>query len=268
MHRIIINPIGGLANRMRAIASGISLARAIGADYSIIWSINSELYAKFEDVFAPVPEISDHIIYPSRFEYDLFYSIPRKKNLYITKITWLRFSHVLYDGMAIMSDEDKVFDAAKRSNKCFIQSGCIFYPFTNELYRRLFRPAPEVEKLIIREDMIGLHIRRTDNIESIKHSPDELFINKINEIIQEKPSSRFYLATDDTATKDKFKGNFGDRITTYDAPVERNTRQGIINAGAEMFTLANCSQIIGSHYSSYSEAAALLGNTPLTQLHR
>lgn len=253
---------------MRAIASGISLARAIGADYSIIWSVNSELYAKFEDVFAPIPEISDHLIYPSRFKYDILYSIPRKKNLYVTSITWQRFSNFLHDGMDIMLNEDKVLDTAKKSNKCFIQSGCIFYPFSDELYRRLFRPAREIEGLIFSHELIGLHIRRTDNIESIKHSPDELFVNKINEIICEKPSARFYLATDDVSTKEKFKAIFGEKIITNDALVERNTTAGIINAVAEMFTLANCTQIIGSHYSSYSEAAALLGNTPLTQLYR
>lgn len=271
--KLIINPVGGLANRMRAIASGITLARELNVDYSIVWHVNEELFAQFEDVFEDVHEISGHIAYPGSAAYAIFYSVPRKKNLYITKLTWLRYGLALYDGMGAMQVENVVLHEAKnciaQGRDCFIQSGCEFYPFANELYRHLFSPAREISKNIFTDDnMVGLHIRRTDNAESIKHSPDELFIDKINEIRQRNPSVKFYLATDDAPTKERFKTEFGEAIITDNSPVERHTKAGITNAVKEMFTLASCAQIIGSHYSSYSEAAALLGDTPLTQLRR
>ena len=45
MTKIIINPIGGLANRMRCIASGIALAMETGSDYEVVWAVNDELAA-------------------------------------------------------------------------------------------------------------------------------------------------------------------------------------------------------------------------------
>lgn len=258
---------------MRAIASGVSLARRLDTDYSIVWRVNDELFAKFEDVFAAVTEVSDHIVYPGALTYGVGYSMPRKKNLYITALTLRRYGLALDDTSAAMRTDDEVERLVGRciaaGRDCYIQSGCIYHHFDEDLYRSLFKPAADIEvRLPEAGELTGLHIRRTDNVESIRHSPDEMFIARINEIRRSDPQARFYLATDDSATKEKFKSLFGDIIVTGDFKAERNTVGGIADAVTEMFVLSRCRQIIGSHYSSFSEAAAMLGGVPLVQLYR
>ena len=49
--KIFIEPIGGLANRMRMIASYIEFAEKNGLDVSCVWNINNELGASFHSLF-------------------------------------------------------------------------------------------------------------------------------------------------------------------------------------------------------------------------
>ena len=291
--KLIINPIGGLANRMRAIASGISLMHALHRheiaqkaapfELSFVWSKNWELNAEFADIFQFPTILQDSIKYPSRLKYDFLYSIPRKKNLYVSALTSLRHGLTLYDlrdsyrqrfltdskGHDILS---AVHNTLTKKQSCFIQSGTIFYPFTDDLYIDLFKPTNEIRhKADLRLEMlgtkrIGLHIRRCDNIESIKHSPDYLFINKISDILQREPDTHFYLATDDELIKLNFTRLFGDHIISSDAVADRNSIAGIKEAATELFTLAGTDKIYGSYYSSFSEAAAMIGQKPFEQL--
>jgi hypothetical protein len=87
MSKLIINPVGGLANRMRALVSGLTLAKELGVGSSVIWLRNWELNARFDELF-DVPDALSHINfeYPSKLRYELTYSSPRKRNLYISKL--------------------------------------------------------------------------------------------------------------------------------------------------------------------------------------
>lgn len=116
------------------------------------------------------------------------------------------------------------------------------------------------------ENSIGLHIRRTDNKESIRCSTDALFFNVIDQTLRNDPSVKFYLATDSQETKRIFQEKYPQNIVVNPAKAARDTKDGIITAMVEMILLSRTKKIFGSYYSSYSEAAALLGNVPLQQL--
>ena len=53
---IIIQPSGGLCNRMRVINSGWKLARERKEKLQILWNCNAELNCPFESLFQPVTE--------------------------------------------------------------------------------------------------------------------------------------------------------------------------------------------------------------------
>lgn len=282
MSVLTINPIGGLANRMRAIASGISLANALGYDYKIIWSRNADLFASFDDIFAPVDAIISKITYPSELKYRLLYSVPRKKNLFITALTLRRFGLTFIDNTPLMNkvihvDTGEALFCAiserkKRDSDVFIQSGLEYYPFSQELYRALFNPS---EKIMERAETIinglganayGLHIRRTDNAMSIATSPDELFIDKINQILATDSTARFFLASDSLEVKKKLRNMYGDAVVFQDKATSRDSTDGMIDAVVDMIALSRTKHIYGSFYSSFSEAASMLSGVPLTQL--
>lgn len=279
MKVLTINPTEGLANRMRAIASGIFLAGELNADFRIIWAVNDELYARFDDIFEVPDLMKGRIYYPGKAEYGLKYSVPRKKNLYISALSLLRYDRKLIygtpDWRITQSDgKEPVLQYFEGGEKNFIQGGTIFFPFEEELFRGLFIPVKsirdEVDVVIkeMGEERTGIHIRRTDNKESILHSPTEDFEAKIRSIISERPGMKFYLATDSDEIKSEFRQKFGNRIYCNENMTSRKTQRGMKDAVREMYILSQCNAIFGSYYSSYSEAAAMLGNIPMETIYK
>lgn len=282
--KIIINPIGGLANRMRSIASGVSLCQQTGLEFLIIWRCDNTLNAKFEDLFETGSILKGKIAYPDKTVYNIKYSVPRKKNLFISKILLNRFGGYRFDEgychpltVKRCESEDEfrliVKEICEGGKDFYISSGLTFYEYDDNLYRRLFTPREDIIKeaqdIIKRgsaDHIIGMHIRRTDNKQSIFHSPDELFINKVRNELQKHRNLCIYLATDDETVKEKFKDTFGEKIIVNSSCACRKSLDGMKNAMTELSILSMCEKIYGSYYSSFSEAAALLGNVELEQL--
>ncbi len=101
----------------------------------------------------------------------------------------------------------------------------------------LFKPINKIQILIEKytqrfsSKTIGVHIRRTDNTESIQNSPLELYIHQMNVDL----------------SLDK----------------EVDLKAGMIGAMIDLYCLAKCSKIYGSYWSSFSEVAARIGDIPL-----
>lgn len=269
---IILNPIGGLANRMRAIASGISFSIDNNVKIkSIEWAINSELHCPFQELFEPVSnniKVNDI----SNLRKLFFLDNPRKQNLYISKLFQFNRAN---DKIVGFIPDISVFLERNYNNKkpVIIQSGYTFYNFTPELYRKIFIPKKHIiqiadDRIKNHPRTIGLHIRRTDNKMSIENSPIELFIDKINYELDIDRNTKFYLATDDENTKRDLYFRYADKIIFSDSKASRNTKEGIMEALVEMLCLSSCCKIYGSFWSSFSEAAALIGNTELIQLKK
>lgn len=282
MNKLIINPTGGLANRMRFIAAALTLAKDLGIEYRIVWLSNWEIGATFEQVFEMPTELSELIEYPSTITYGLLYSIPRKKNFYLSALSRRRFALTLNDLSSPLADilrKDcsdnnirQMIGKIKSERDILIQGGTNIYSYSENFYRKLFKLKAElqqsVDKVIgeLGQNIVGVHIRRTDNIMSINNSPDSFFERAMLKELENEPSTKFYLATDSENVKARFKMKFGNKIAVSSSVARRDTIEGIKNAAIELFILARTSKIFGSFYSSFSEAAAMLGNTPLVIL--
>lgn len=266
---MILNPVGGLANRMRAIASAVSLAHEKNIRIAgIFWALNRELNCPFEELFEP---LRDRLLLRniSNLEQLFRWDVPRKKNLFLSAVfQYNKFSHKFIDSehniaqMLVVDNSD--------TRPLFIQSGVIFHDFSQALYRSIFVPREDLlNKAKLRiggVPTIGIHIRRTDNSEAIAKSPTKLFIERIREELEATPTAKFYLATDDEGVKEELRMQFGCNIISSPMKATRNSMDGVKEALVEMLCLSLCSKIYGSYWSSYSEAAALLGNVPLVQL--
>jgi len=275
--RLVINPIGGLANRMRAIAAGLQAARKLGLTPEIVWSVDKEAMAPAEALF-DVSRLGCKVRSISPLCRTLLYDTPRKRNFYLSRlIAPLRFGRCFHDtesGNDFSSYFDSHRDDLKATSRdIMIQSGLSFHDFTPEFYRSLFHPVKKILDLaasLVNGDfsrLTGLHIRRTDNTISISKSPDILFFKTIEDTLRDNPKARFYLATDDEETKCRFTDRYGEEIILINRrPADRTTLSGIEDAMAEMIVLSKCERIYGSFWSSFSEAAAILGNRPFTQL--
>ena len=111
-----------------------------------------------------------------------------------------------------------------------------------------------------------MHIRRTDNVESIKFSPLELFLEKINFEVSENENVNFFLSTDDLNVEERIISEFGNKIITHKKEFSRQTVAGMQDAVVDMFCLSKTAVIYGSYWSSFSEISARIGEINLTTL--
>lgn len=135
------------------------------------------------------------------------------------------------------------------------------------MYIKLFAPVSEVRDNIntyvqrfSTNATVGMHIRRTDNKESIRQSPLDLFINKGKEELELHPNLTIFLATDSEEVKSEMKAVFGNRIVTSENEASRDSVEGICDGIVDLFTLASCQKIYGSAGSSFSQMAATISN--------
>lgn len=140
-------------------------------------------------------------------------------------------------------------------------------PPDNSLYIKLFAPVYEVRDKIntyvqrfSTNAVVGMHIRRTDNKESIRQSPLSLFIEKGKEELKLHPDLMIFLATDSEDVKRELKAVFGNRIITSEKEASRDSVEGIRDGIVDLWALASCRRIYGSAGSSFSQMAASIAN--------
>ena len=80
--RLLLIPVGGLANRMRAIDSAISLCQRYNRALEVIWFKDLALKACFYSLFEKI-NLSNVTIREATFMDYLLYDRPRKHNLFI-----------------------------------------------------------------------------------------------------------------------------------------------------------------------------------------
>lgn len=261
-------PVGGLGNRMRAIAGAIELGRQTGQPVRILWFRDAGLGCRFNQLFLPLQAEGVSLREASSADY-LLLDRPRPRNLFLPRL-WQR----LFYGLRI---EERATAAGMYAGKDFVQwvkghhtwmaSYHYFHSLTipQGIYAP-FRPLPHLQQRIdamaakLGDHPVGIHIRRTDHVQAISESPTEAFIRRMQQL---PPETRFYLATDDEDEKSTLKKAFPGRVFTAESKADRGSLAGMEDALVEMYILSRTSLILGSAGSSFSATAANIGGIQL-----
>lgn len=271
MSKITFVPVGGLANRMRAVASAVTLAAKTGSRLHVVWFRDWALNAPFHQLFRPVDEAVAVLRDASSADY-LLLDRPRPKNFRIPLLYQkLAFRSCLYEReITPLCNRHYDFEAWVKREKCvYMASYTAFQPYDAAWINRLFTPVEAVAQEIGRrcrdfsEEMVGVHIRRTDNEASIRQSPMELFYRKLDKEVERNSRTGIYLATDSEEVKEKMKERYGKRVQCSERQADRGSLEGIRDGIADMYTLACTRRIYGSFQSSFSDMAAQIGGIPL-----
>jgi hypothetical protein len=253
---ITVVPVGGLCNRINTIKCAIATHDALDLDFKVCWRNNSELKAKFTDLFEPIEtkgvqiiDSKNPLLWPGGGPVYGLMNLSRK--IYGFDKCFNGTAHSNEDFKQLIGDANNVYIFA--SNR--------FSPFGDADTEKFFHPIMKLQKRIDKiskgfENVIGIHIRRTDNVVSILNSPDEKFFVRIDSLLENNPSQRFFLATDDNSVKNTYERRYGDHIATNRFDLSRNTLEGMENAVVDLWSLARCQRIIGSSHSTYSICAA------------
>ncbi len=254
--RLYVEPYGGLCNRMRCVTSAYQYAVDHHMELTIIWCRLDECNCDFHSLFCFAGELKVHVIEipycdDARFQ-RIYYRV--LKNVLKRAV---KHFYYFYNG-----EEQDLQEGA------YIRSFANWYPSENQyaLLKLNEKLQARVDKLVEanNHNLIGVHIRRTDNTVSISNSPTELYFKQISKVREAYKGSKIYIASDDADEILRIRQYFGmdQTVILEGADRSRNTQQGIWDAAVELYILANCKAIIGSYYSSYTDTAAALYNIP------
>ena len=265
---LLFVPSGGLANRMRAVASAYELCKKVDSTLQVLWFQDWALSAPFHSIFEETPLVA---IREATILDHLLYDRARKKNFFLPALPQriLFQRHIKEQDVTPLKKQSFDFEAWACGKRCYMSCYQVFGSFPDTLYSQLFRPVKAVMDVVdgyrsqFNSHTIGLHIRRTDNAESIAKSPTALFINKVREEIELHDDTKVFLATDSTEVKREFIAAFGSRIITPKEDACRDSISGIRGGVVDLWTLASTQKIYGSAGSSFSPMAASIGGVPL-----
>lgn len=275
MGKLFFVPVGGLANRMRAMASACTLAKKVGEAVSVVWFKDRALNAPFDALFQPVDWDGLSVREAAFYDYWTF-DRPRKKNLFIPRF----FQRILFDDclyekqITQLCKQNFDFGRWARQGEVYLASYSDFQKYDYALLRKLFVPRQDMDREIVSftrrfsPHTVGIHIRRTDNAASIRQSPTRLFVEAVDAEIEKNPDTVIFLATDSEAVKNEIRSRYGDRVLTAKEKAGRNSIAGVKGGIVDMFTLSKTNKIYGSFQSSFSELASQIGNVPLEILQK
>lgn len=261
-------PQGGLCNRLRAIMSVLSLVEEghIDTDVRVGWQVNSECAARFDLLFQPL-EATRLKISPRRW-----YDRPITRfNLHWPELLRSFLYFAQYSNVPPAVEELQGHIAAGRS--IYVSTGQAFCEYDPQYVQRL-RLQPHLQQRVnilsqhFDEHTIGVHIRRTDHVKAIAESPDNLFEQAMRQALESDPKANFFIASDDPHLRTHLAALFPGRATIQTCRGTRSDLQGMEEGVVDLWTLARCSRIMGSFWSSYSDTAAEIGGIPLTIIRK
>lgn len=268
-----LRPLNGLGNRMRAIAAARALAATTDAALTVFWEVGPGLEARYEDLFEPdgackVRNIDPRVSRADALAYLLYSEHPAVRGVPTGWIPRALFGERI---LRQLRPEDHAPEAlerlVRRGPRTLITSWWAFYGGV-ALDFSFFRPRPAqraaVDAIAARfgPAAIGVHIRRTDNVNAIRLSPTAAFVAAMADAVDADADARFFLATDCPDTERQIVARFGRRVITRPRETSRDSRQGMLDAVIDLFALARTRRILGSYYSTFSETAASLGGVP------
>lgn len=274
--KLLLVPSGGLANCMRAIVSAYHLCQTVDSRLQVVWFQGWGMHAAYSDIFEPLTK--EHIAVREATAWDyLVNDRPRRHNLWLPHLPQqLYYRGGVIGELQIASLQQQGFDFAQWLRGHHRYMSCHFEVVTPPrlLYRDFFTPSEPVRTMIAAYQQqfgtytIGMHIRRTDNIDSINKSPIELFVEAGREELAAHPDAKIFLATDSEDVKKEMRQHFGEHIITSTAEATRDSVAGIRAGLAEMYALSLTHKIYGSAGSSFSEMASWIGGNALQILER
>lgn len=273
---IILEPLGGLGNRMRVISSALWLKEHLNCKISVIWNEDEHLNANFYFLFQSISDIE--IIQ----KLQIYNYLKHPSKYHGLKKVFFHLTNIL-SGSPLIIDDNYIYNQIriynidllgilKKYQKVYFKT-CEHFGDAYK-YIEVFEPTPQIKEkinsLCIRfsEHTIGIHIRRTDHTVSIENSPVDMFIHTMNSEISINPDISFFLSTDDENTESVLLDLFKDRIIINKKNFSRSTLSGIQDAIVDMYCLARTSKIYGSYWSSFNIAAGAIGKIDVIQLRK
>ncbi len=248
LEHLVLIPRGGLANRMRAIASARRLCGGMLARLTVLWEWGDplELFAADQGVewVRALPDVEG------------YQSITHKRwkeggDRNNRKVPTRGTRGVLVRSQFVFGAEEEAPIGERALARHHLEPARELRARVEQFARDVFRG----------RYVVGMHIRRTDHRTAINLSPDELFLAAARAALAE--GAVIFLATDNAKTEATMRAHLGASIITYPKRAElaqrwprpENTASDVADDFADLLLLAACDHVVGSAGSSFSRQA-------------
>lgn len=271
---IIVEPCAGLGNRLLGMASAYAVAKKLDRELVVIWKRETGCNIRADELFdlpMQVVEISEN---GYKKEPLARLAGDREKKKWRAKAS--RFLEC--DDMERIKQEegyDALLRAIKQEPVIYIKA---FGPIceVDAASYAFLKPSAGIEKkgeplfAQLGAHTVGVHVRRTDHTEAIANSPLELFVTRMKEELALDAETRFFVATDDATVKEELRAALpADRLLFNEKGIiDRDSKDGLMDALIEMLALSKCRKILGSYNSTFSLLPSYIGNIPLEVVAR
>jgi hypothetical protein len=276
MKWIVTQPIGGLGNRLRVLASALVLAEIMDRRVLLVWIRNPCCKGDYADLFEPTPLFDVASPGTTRWMAHLMRAIPVPAMLLPVASGFGR-NVATIDGARLVDLRFRVQPSELDAHPVIHLAG-IHWDFmpagmpadayaeaVSRVLKQLRPSAPIARRLFdIPSPKVGVHIRHgEDSPDAVRISSLERFVQKMESCLAEAPATKFFLATDRPDIEAGLRDRFGDRILSSPKASHGRDRTGLHDALVDLFMLSRCDRILGSYWSSFSEYAALLGGVEM-----
>jgi hypothetical protein len=255
---------------MRAIASAEALGRATNTALKVIWCVNPDVGARYEDIFRPTDRYKILDVNLRRSPRDILHLLiycewQQIKGVPTAWVTRSYFHNRVFANLRPGDFSDRRLEEIVRSGRrTLLTSWWSFYgepTLDFSMFALHEQQQAELDEIsgTFTENTVGVHIRRTDNVNAIRYSPTHAFITAMKECLAADPDARFFLTTDCSDTEREITKIFGNQITSRRRKLGRDSAAGLCDAAVDLFLLSRTSRILGSYYSTFSETAASIG---------
>lgn len=268
--KFIIEPINGLGNRLRALASAAVISEVNDRNLLVVWKPDEHLGSKFEELF-----LDNEIFVVSSYS--------------TTAVPIKDFKPQSYS-IDLLYEEFKGKDDVYAISATVLDNSPGQYKKECEWLQKYISPIPIVQKEIdyytkmfnIR-DCIGIQIRMGQDSTKYKfedvsfygdvqkravvanrnNSHYKYFMFEMEKIWYRNPKQVFFLCADSEEVYDAFQEKYPDKMGSHIVNVKKTvydrSHEQLVGAIIDVYLLARCSRIFISPWSSFGELAGRLG---------
>lgn len=236
MQLLVVEALGGLCNRLRALVTGAEWAREHERRYAVVWRTGGYFEARMEDLIT-----------------NRFPQIPP----------------LVGRGLAMLGGgytEDTRLGSHLRCRLLVTRTGNQLLHRNGEMIHegpllRTLTPSLPVRQRVQSlgswtAPVVGVMIRAHPlaHQKTREASPPSWFYRRMHEMRTADPGVRFFLSTDLPSVSSEVHARFPD-VLELPKPAPYNSRDALQDSMADLYLLSGCTYILGSYWSSFSECA-------------